>query len=189
MYLIRPDINPFTNKPVKQDGRVIFLAGATGTRKTTWIREQVLLRVNLPRYINDIDREFMPEFHNVPYINPSEFKKKVQDKWESIFVFSEAGIYFSHKEGVDMVMREILKSARKRGNWVVFDFHAISELPVEMLRFCNYLVIKKTVMETSQQINKFKQYPEILEAYTKVMNSANEFETVILNPRNLRVEF
>jgi len=186
------DINPFTKKPVFKEGRVIFMAGTTGTGKTTFTIENIS-KLPLPKYFFDIDGEFL-KFGSQKVsrevnleIQAEKFKQLVSPKWESVFVFSESGIFFQHGSN-DIYMREILKSARRRGNWIFFDFHSLSEIPVFFLKFCNYLVIKKTVMETREQINKFKHYKPIMDAYKKVMESENNFETVLINPRTLNIE-
>lgn len=190
----KQDINPFTRRPVSVQGKVWFLFGTTGTGKTTFIQEQ-LKKIPLKKNIFDIDNEYT-DFgtkafdRKKPLLESStEFKKQVCGLWENAIIFSEAGIFFTHMTGFDLEMREILKGARRRGNFVFFDFHSLSEIPIGMLKYCNYLVMKKTALETKQQLQKFSQYPEIMEKYKEVMRSKNNFETRIIEPRNLIVEF
>ena len=190
------DINPFTKKPVRVQGRVFFLCGTTGTRKTSFIREKIY-SIPLPKRILDIDGEFLDfgakqidrKINSSLNFHADKFKRDVCGLWEHVLVFSEAGLFFTHGTGADLEMREILKGARRRGNFVFFDFHSLSEVPVDMLKFCNYLVIKKTVMETQQQLRKFSTYPEIGNAYRKVMSSKIDWATEIIIPRNLKAEF
>lgn len=189
------DLNPFTGKPVEIQGRIFFICGTTGTRKTTFIREK-LSQIKLPKRIFDIDGEYLDfgskridrKINSDLNFHKNSFKKNVCEVYETAIVFSEAGIFFTHHSSMDLEMREILKGARKRGNWVFFDFHSLSEIPIDMLKFCNYLVMKKTSMETKQQLSKFSIYPQIFLAYKKIMQSKNEFETIILEPRKFTVE-
>lgn len=187
-------INPYTKKPVTIEGRVFFMCGTTGTGKTTFTKNQIS-KLPLEKIAFDIDGEFKGIANCFPIdkkkITKSveSFKQNVSPMWQKAIIFSEAGLFFTHNSGIDFEMREILKSARRRGNFVFFDFHSLSEVPIEMLKYCNFLVIKKTIMETKQQLSKFSAYPEILNRYKKVMASKNNFETEIIIPRNLEVNF
>ena len=174
------------------EGRVIIMTGATGTGKTTNIKE-IISQIPLPKYFIDKDGEYK-EFNSY-WVNGHSIKKAfasmknmLKDKENYAAVFSEAGIYMTHNEGDDEEMREILKSARRRGGWLCLDFHGLSEVPLWTLKYCNYLYIKKTVMESASQLKKWKDYPEIMEARKFVQESENNFETIIINPRNLRID-
>ena len=190
------DINPFTRRQVENEGRVYFLFGTTGTGKTTLIKKYLKALSRQKTFAFDIDNEYTDltgkRFDRKKAKledQAAEFKSKVSELWEHNFVFSEAGIFFTHHEGYDMEMREILKSARRRGNHVFFDFHSLSEIPIAMLKFCNYLIMKKTVMETLPQIKKFSAYPEIIQNYREVMKDKNIFATKIIEPRKLIINF
>jgi len=190
------DINPFTRKPVQQEGRVIELAGTTGTGKTTFIKETIS-KAPLPKYIFDIDGEYKMFKNYGKPINRSIglmeniqlFKKQVAPLWESVIVFSEAGLLFAHGEANDLEMRELFKSARRRGNLLLLDYHALSEIPIETLRYTNYLVLKKNVMQTKSQLNKFAAYPEILNKLRKCAQSTDNFHTEVIIPRELDMQY
>ena len=190
------DINPFTRRQVENEGRVYFLFGTTGTGKTTLIKKYLKALSRQKTFAFDIDNEYTDltgkRFDRKKAKledQAAEFKSKVSELWEHNFVFSEAGIFFTHHEGYDMEMRELLKSARRRGNNVFFDFHSLSEIPIGMLKFCNYLVMKKTVMETLPQVKKFAAYPEIIEKYKAVMRHPDIYYTEVIEPRKLIINF
>lgn len=188
--------NPNTGKVVKVEGEVNILIGRTGTGKTTYIRKALEV-IPLKKEIFDIDNEYR-DFGTIPLKRTEkksledfadEFKNKICSVWESVIVLSEAGIFITNNGNVDMAMRELLKGARKRGNFVFLDFHKLSEVNVNILTFANRIIIKKTQFETKAQINKFSHYPIIVESMRTVQNSSNEFSTVSINRKDLKIDF
>lgn len=177
------------------EGRVYFLFGTTGTGKTTFIQEK-LDKIPLPKKIFDLDGEFSK--YGAKQINdkdvPNEmakFKNDVSRLKNHCIVFSEAGMFFAHGESAtfDFTMRRILKSARRYGNFVFFDFHSLSEVPTKMLKFCNFLIMKKTSMETYAQIMKYKHYTELIKRYKKVQRSKDPYATEVIIPRDLEIDW
>lgn len=188
-------INPYTHKPVRKDGFITFLEGATGHGKTTWIQDYIS-KVPLPKFGLDISGEYakfgikqtnLPPVKDAIINAANEFKYKMLNKWESVIIFSEAGIYFKNKKQMDYEISLILKEARKRGNWIFMDFHKLSEIPIDMLALSDKLVMKKATMETLPQIKKFFHYPEIKEKYIAVMDSTNKYATEIVHTKKLTI--
>lgn len=189
-------INPYTRKPVTRDGWIDFYFGQTGSGKTTGIKNALIKSsCPLPKFAFDLSGEYA-QFGVKPVdlkgrtIKQAayDFRNLMINKWESVIIFSEAGIYFKNRQQMDEEMSLILKEARKRGNWVFMDFHKLSEIPVDMLGLSDRLVMRKTTMETGTQIKKFYHYREIIDSYRSVMADTNRFAVREIYTKKLKVK-
>lgn len=189
-------INPETGRPVRVPGGVYLFAGATGGGKTTLIRDMIKL-LPLPKEIFDADGEYRlwtPQLDRYDEKREDiledlavDFKRRVAPLAERVIVFSEAGMFVRNRFMSFQVL-EIIKSARRRGNFVFMDFHSISEINKDVLRVMDYLYIKKHGLESSEDLRKFSKYPSIIKALTEVQSSSNKFEYRIITRQNLEIK-
>jgi Cdc6-like AAA superfamily ATPase len=152
----------------------IIIAGSTGTGKTTFVKN-ILKGVNIPLFIYDVNNEYS-EFPNTNK-NNFDFKKFTIDantKISTCIVYEEATIFFSHGGSTEHVRSQLVRK-RHTKNLFVFNFHALHQVPMYLLDFCDLLVIKKTKDNSKLIFDKFKYNENIIEAYQAIKEDSNKY--------------
>lgn len=165
----------------EQDGFIIIQAGGTGSGKTTNTKRMIKkFAGKKPFYIYDIDGEYL-EFYREPYEALDKFFDKVVKVKNSVVVFEESALFFEHGRA-DTDLKEMIICARRRKNIIIFNFHQLRQIPVYILAYSNFLVIKKT---TGDSVKRFRdmEMTEIVEKWQAVKNSSNYYETEVVNLR------
>jgi len=154
-------------------GKCIIIAGGTGTGKTTIVKK-LLEKHPKNNLIYDVNNEY-----GRPYIQMEKFLDKAKRVSNHLIVFEEATIFFSTAGG-DKDVRELLVRKRHTNNILIFNFHSLSQVPLHILMFCDYMIIKKTNDQLSQMERKYKGNDKVFEAFRDVYNSPNKHETRII---------
>ena len=157
--------------------KCIIVVGNTGTGKTTFVK-QFLRGNSQKKFIYDINNEYRGEFIFRTKDNIKDFIKEVKVQENSTILFEEATIFFRHHNTGEEVINLLVRK-RHTKNVIVFNFHALHQVPIILFDFCNYLVLKKT-NDFEENIRKYIKNPVIFEAYKKVKNSENNFEQEII---------
>lgn len=153
--------------------KCIIIAGGTGTGKTTLVKS-LLGHHKKNRLIYDVNNEY-----GLPYVQMEDFLEKAKQVKNHIIVFEEATIFFS-TSGSNRDIREILVKKRHTNNILIFNFHSLTQVPLDILMFCNYFYVKKSNDQLSQIDRKYKGNRSIYRAYAKVYNSPDPYATVCL---------
>lgn len=153
--------------------KCIIIAGGTGTGKTTLAKTLINKRTkNILIY--DVNNEY-----GYPYTDMVSFLNKAKRVKNHVILFEEATIFFSTSGGEKNV-REIMVRKRHTNNILIFNFHSLSQIPLYILMFCDYLFIKKSNDQISQIERKFKGNANIFKAYAEVYNSPDKYTTKCL---------
>lgn len=163
--------------------KAIIVVGSTGTGKTTFVKE-ILSEVNTPLFIFDVNNEYK-EFANKNY-NHSDFKKFTSDantKTNHCVVYEEATIFFSHGGSTELIRSQLVRK-RHTGNLFVFNFHALHQVPMYLLDFCDLMVIKKTKDNSKLIYDKFKYNENIINAYNAVKEDGNKYALRLITEIN-----
>lgn len=153
--------------------KCIVIAGATKTGKTTLVKK--LLKVHKgKKLIYDVNNEY-----GIPYMDMDSFIEKAKRVEKTLIVFEEATIFFG-TTGSSKEMKTLLVRKRHTKNLFIFNFHALSQVPLYVLMFCDKLIIKKTNDQLPQLERKYKGNPAIFKAFTEVHNSPDRFATKVL---------
>lgn len=164
-----------------KDGFVVAIAGGTGSGKTTYTKKIIsVFKGKKPFFIYDIDAEYL-EFYRAPYVPLKEFYNKVIKLKNSVIVFEEAKLFFGHANA-DSDLLEMIITARRRGNIIIFNFHQLRQIPIHILGYTNFLVVKKTVMDTVERFNENGMY-EVVKAYEEAKQSKDFYFTKSINLR------
>lgn len=185
----------------KRDNFIILLAGNRGVGKTTYIQGSEKLKLeglidvyldrdenqkilvvdlfNSPiwRHIPIITIEKLPRWKKGIYRIFSRNKNVLFDNIEkycynTIIIFEDATKYI--KEKLPESLEIILIDSKQKNNDVMFAFHFLMAIPVDLVRVADYLVLFKTNESfTNYYRNKYK-HPEIEKAFIEVANSKNK---------------
>ena len=166
---------------MNKDGLVVIQAGGTGSGKTTNTKKIISSFTGKKViYVYDIDAEYT-DFYRQPYEPLNKFFDRVVKLKNSVVVFEEAALFFEHGRA-DTDLKEMIICARRRGNIIIFNFHQLRQIPIYILAYSNFLLIKKT---TSDSVKRFKEMEmmEIVNAHEQVKYSKDYYETATVNLR------
>lgn len=124
----------------KKGGKAFLIVGATGTGKTTFVKDRIKNVNPDALIIYDINAEYDTK---IPLMDIEEFTDKIMDVNNAVIVFEEAAVFFGVK-GNDKKMRRILGLKRHRKNVIFLNFYSLGDVPQYIYRLSNYIVLFKT---------------------------------------------
>lgn len=149
-----------------------IVVGATGEGKSEFVKKTLLPRFkNFDKCLFDVNNEytaFENQIKGFPKID--EFISIAQKRTNTLFLFEEATAFFNNRI-VAQNMIEILVRKRHANNFYIIVFHSLRSIPVQLFEFCNYLVLYKTNDRADMVLSKYKDNPEIIEAFEKVQKT------------------
>lgn len=167
---------------MKLGGKAFIIVGATGSGKSSLIK-QLIKDVPLSSLqIYDVNGEYFPS-SDLPTMEI--FLKRQKSVKKSVIIFEEATIFFSNR-GSNREMRELLVRKRHAENVIVLVFHSIRSIPYYIYDLCNLVFVFRTNDSLELVANKHEL---LLSAYKKAKqkifvygkNIMNYCETVKLN--------
>ena len=158
--------------------KCIVIVGATGTGKTSEVCK-ILQQIDIPLLIFDVNNEEKYRTFKNTWNKDVNIKNFVQSivlnhVKNTCIVFEEATIFFSHGGSTEQI-KQILVQKRHTKNLLIFNFHSLRQVPLYILDFCDLLIIGKTIDNTKNIEEKFKDFEEIYQAFTEVKADANKF--------------
>jgi DNA helicase HerA-like ATPase len=177
--------------------KAFIVVATTGRGKTTFVKD--LLRVFKNKgsklIIYDPNREYFGEFHNnTQFLDEDIFLKQITERYpnglhkitNTTIVFEEATIFFPNTKKSKGI-RDLLVSKRHTKNNIIFVFHSLRTVPVEIIELVNFIVLFKTDDREDIINNRFKFNPEILSLFNSVQKeSENNFHYYeILSKNNI----
>jgi len=160
------------------DAKTYVIVGGTGTGKSTFARKIINEEIKKGKkpYIFDVNNEYS----DLPRsINFDEFLDELIKKENTIAVIEEATVFVSNKQW-DKRILEILVKKRHSNNSIVFLYHSLRAVPVNIADLANYFCIKKTNDNPQIIATKFKGYDEITQALENSKESKNQYITSIV---------
>lgn len=152
----------------------IINVGNTGTGKTTETKNILCEFKDKPFLIYDVNLEFT-EFYKSPLLKFKDFLNEAVKKTNTVIVFEEATIFFKHNGSTDLIA-EMLVRKRHTNNTFIFNFHALHQVPIFILDFANYLILRQTNDVPSLISKKFESFEKIFQAYEYLQANNNKFE-------------
>jgi ABC-type dipeptide/oligopeptide/nickel transport system ATPase component len=153
--------------------KLFLIIGGTGSGKTTLVQSKLQLLKNHKKFIFDIQGQYK-NFDNTEYNNFKNFIEKIDSVKNSAIVVEEATAFLKH-HAVGAKFIEIILSKRHRNNIFFLCFHSLRSVPIDILDFTDYIFLKKTKENPTLLFQKFKEYPEIIEAVNLVRNHTNKY--------------
>lgn len=153
--------------------KVIVNVGFTGTGKTVGTKE-ILKGLHVPLFIYDVNNEYK-EFKGSVLKSFEDFLQEANLKKNHCIVFEEATIFFSHSGSSKMIM-ELLVRKRHTKNLIILNFHSLRKVPLYILDFTDYLILRKTNDNPETIRKKFEDYEIIFQSFQQVQCSKDKFE-------------
>jgi hypothetical protein len=98
-----------------------------------------------------------------------QFLQIVANVKDAVIVFEESTIFFGNKSRSEIVV-DLLISNYHTKNVIIFIFHSLRSVPVEIMDFVDFIRLYHTNDRATLINNKFKDDPQLLE----IFNSVNE---------------
>lgn len=138
--------------------------GATKTGKT-FLTKKMLDRFNINNiHVYDVNNEYQ-EYYKKSFVKFDEFLNKVKTLTDSVIVFEEATIFFTHKN-CNATITDLCVRKRHARNHIILNFHSLRKVPAYVYDFADYVILKKTNDLDSFVKSKFD--PKIYGAYQRV---------------------
>lgn len=146
--------------------KAFLIIGHTGRGKTTIVKKIISQFPDFKKMIYDVNNEYS-EFGTKAPPPIYEFTAAAAKAINSVIVFEEATIFFKHRtKGHDV--QNILVRKRHTSNIVIFVFHSLRSVPLEILDLIDYVYLLPTNDNINIIESKFSGNESIIEAFRKV---------------------
>jgi DNA helicase HerA-like ATPase len=142
-------------------GKAFIVIGATGSGKSSFVKNCIARIPDAFRHIFDVNGEYY-ENRALPEIKT--FLKEADNRQHSFIVFEESTVFFSNRGRSDL-MTKILVGKRHDANVIFLLFHSIRAVPFYIFDLCNYAVVFNT--NDPEYLVK-KKHPRLYDAYRRV---------------------
>lgn len=175
-----------------KQGMAIIFVGATGMGKTEYGVWPVLDDLsNMPKLIFDPAHEYEKRGYKTNWnvrrditlaSQREPFCLEALKRESHVIVFEDATGFFSNKTCLGII-DDLLVMKRHRQQVIIFCFHSLRAIPVNIFDNVNYVVIRKTGDRPSIIEQRYSNWPEIYEAYLNVDESNDKYfsEEVLIN--------
>jgi hypothetical protein len=159
--------------------KCILNVGATKTGKTTATKELLSNFNNSNLYIYDVNNEYR-DFYKGSFLKFDEFLNKVKSLKNSIIVFEEATIFFTHKN-CNQIITDMIVRKRHTNNIIILNFHSMRKVPMYIFDLTDYIILRKTNDNQSFISSKFGE-GNILNSFVSVQENESRYysETIDL---------
>ena len=150
--------------------KAMLIIGGTGRGKSHFLKTEILPKIQEP-IIYDINNEYYQEQIALP--TPEQFVDSIENIKNRVFVFEEASTFFNHSSGLTTKVKNILARKRHKNQFLIFVFHALHEIPIDIFKHISTTVLFKTKDRNTLIETKFRHDEQIVEAYREVLNNPN----------------
>lgn len=161
--------------------KTIIVVGRDQTGKTTWIKNRLVANFRHV-LVFDVNGDYNK---NTQYTSPSEFLNKAIKARGHLIIFEESTIFFPNAGLLDERIRELIvtKGKNHRGNTLVFVYHSLRAIPVQLMDLANWLILFKTNDNEGLIRAKYKFNQPLLTAFNKIKEARNEHGFEFINLR------
>lgn len=130
------------------------------------------------KFIYDVNGEYKEFGSGAVFPKWKEFLQQARTKTSTAIVFEEAFIFLK-AQAAEEEIKEMLVRNRHTKNLLIFNFHAIHQIPMFIYDFTNYLIIGKTNDKLKYMQREYKD-TDIYDAYIECQESEDNFIKVTL---------
>lgn len=150
--------------------KAFIIVGEQGRGKTTEA-ERIINSNNLDLYAYDVHASYYNKFKERSKIKgrPSmfDFLQIVSKVKNSIIIFEEATIFFGNKSRSEIII-ELLVNNFHTNNCIIFLFHSLRSVPVEIMDFVQFIKIFHTNDRLTLIQNKYRDDSDLIEIFNDV---------------------
>jgi hypothetical protein len=162
---------------------VILNVGHTGAGKSYHTKNKILAKVNLPKFIFDPQNEYKEYGSSAVNLLRQDFVNKAVDLKKSCILFEEARMFFKFNNIPDDLVK-LMIGKRHTGNLIIFNFHALNQIPLDIFYYVNYINLFHTNDRADIIKTKFQDMPEIYEAFLRLKNSNIKYDYEVIKTMN-----
>ncbi len=179
-------------------GKVFILAGARGSGKTT-VMQDFLEKSKLPKKLV-LDTYHHPMYKDWPAMKIDFFE--THESWTSgkfhfhdidtdkmleivslkinntVIVFEDAAKFIN--QSVQKSVKRISLDSKNIGNDVFFLYHTLAEVPQDLFRWADYLILFKTQEVITNQKSRIGAYPRIEPHFLELEKSPNKYINILI---------
>lgn len=159
--------------------RTIAIAGHTGRGKTTLVKKLLNQWQGHNKFFYDPNMEY----GNNPYIKFNDFLKQCEGKTNTVIIFEEATINITNSSRIEVV-RELLVRKRHTNNVIIFNFHSLRSIPLEIMDLIDYLILFTTNDREDLIYKKYSEDEKIIEAFEYVNEFTRDVPEWLDSPKN-----
>lgn len=140
-----------------------LIIGSTGQGKSSYLKRLYKGRRAL---IYDVNNEhYKSDTYELPTVD--DFVKCAEAAHNRIVIFEEATIFFKNNKNTDVIAKMLVRK-RHTKQYLVFVFHSIRAVPVQIMDFCEIITLFPTGDNESLIYSKFSGNDLLLDAYRTV---------------------
>lgn len=162
---------------------VILNVGHTGAGKSYHTKNKILAKVNLPKLIFDPQNEYKEYGSSAVNLLRQDFVNKAVNLKKYCILFEEARMFFKFNNIPDDLVN-LMIGKRHTGNLIIFNFHALNQIPLDIFYYVNYINLFHTNDRADIIKTKFQDMPEIYEAFLKLKNSNIKYDYEVIKTMN-----
>lgn len=162
-------------------GFCILCVGGTGSGKSYFIKNRMLPEFSGEFMIFDINKEYL-NFPNTykKFIGHEDFMKIAKERTNTNIIFEEATAFFRNRGGGGAEALSLMVRKRHQNNNLVFVFHSLRAIPVEIFDFVNYIILFDTNDREDLVKSKYKEQPQIWGAFKELQSEKQPFKKKII---------
>jgi len=149
--------------------KAIILVGEQGRGKSTEAVNIIKKFSKKDLFVYDINNDYGKFKNNKIKGLPSmeQFLQICENVKNSVIIFEEATIFFDNKSRSEIIVNLLVRNFHTK-NVIVFLFHSVRSIPVNIMDFVQFIKIFHTNDRLTLIQNKFKDDKEFLQVYNDV---------------------
>lgn len=157
--------------------KAIVLVGEQGRGKSTEAMNIIRNFANKDLYVYDINGDYGKFKNNKIKGLPSMevFLEIAQQVKNSVIVYEEATIFFGNKGRSESIVNQLVRNFHTK-NVIVFLFHSVRSIPVEIMDFVQFIKFYHTNDRYTLIANKFRDDIDLLKVYKDVYDKTIDTE-------------
>jgi len=157
--------------------KAIVLVGEQGRGKSTEAQKIITEFGNKDLFVYDINNDYGKFKNNkikgLP--NMEQFLNICESVKNSVIVFEESTIFFSNKGRSDIIVNLLVRNFHTK-NVIVFLFHSVRSIPVEIMDFVQFIKFFHTNDRYTLISNKFKGDRDLINVFNDVYEKTLDTE-------------